>query len=42
VSCSRRCRTASEERMMSNSFDDFVDDTGNIVIREDLTLVRHV
>ncbi|MBY6687723.1 AMP-binding protein [Rhodococcus sp. BP-149] len=27
---------------MSNSFDDFVDDTGNIVIREDLTLVRHV
>lgn len=28
--------------MMSNSFDDFVDDTGNIVIREDLTLVRHV
>ncbi|MGB3773454.1 MAG: long-chain-fatty-acid--AMP ligase FadD32 [Rhodococcus sp. (in: high G+C Gram-positive bacteria)] len=27
---------------MSNSFDDFVDGNGQIVIREDLTLVRHV
>lgn len=27
---------------MTNSFDDFVDDQGNIAIREGLTLVRHV